>query len=68
MAIPNEEQTLEMLNKEPKVRVRITGDKNNPNYVTERVYVNGACIQIPVGEYVDVPETVAKMLEEKGII
>ena len=68
MAIPSEEQTLAMLDREPKVRIRIAGDKNNPNYVTERVYVNGACVQIPVGEAVDVPETIAKLLEEKGII
>lgn len=68
MAIPTEEQTLEMLSKEKKVRVRIRKDDNNPNYVTERVYVNGVCYQIEVGEYVDVPETIAKLLEEKGII
>lgn len=68
MAIPTEEQTLEMLSKEKKVRVRIRKDDNNPNYVTERVYVNGVCYQIEVGEYVDVPETIAKMLEDKGII
>ena len=66
MAIPTEEETLEMLSKEPKVRIR--KDDNNPNYVTERVYVNGVCYQIEVGEYADVPETVAKLLEEKGII
>lgn len=68
MAIPTEEQTLEMLSKEKKVRVRIRKDDNNPNYVTERVYVNGVCYQIEVGEYVDVPETIAKLLEDKGII
>ena len=68
MAIPDSASTFAMLEKEPKVRIRITGDKNNPNYVTERVYVNGVCYQIEVGEYVEVPETVAKLLEEKGII
>ena len=68
MAITTEEQTLDMLSKEKKVRVRIRKDDNNPNYVTERVYVNGVCYQIEVGEYVDVPETIAKMLEDKGII
>ena len=68
MAIPNEEQTLAMLNAEPKVRIRITADKNNPNYVTERVFVNGVCFQIEVGETVEVPETVAKLLQDKGII
>lgn len=68
MAIPSEEQTLSRLDKEKKVRVRIRKDENNPNYVTERVYVNGVCYQIPVGEYVEVPETISKLLEEKGII
>ena len=68
MAIPTENQTMAMLDKEKKVRVRIRKDDNNPNYVTERVYVNGVCYQIEVGEYVDVPETIAKMLEDKGII
>lgn len=68
MAIPSPEQTMKMLDKEPKVRIRITADKNNPNYVTERVYVNGVCYQIPVGEPVEVPETVSKLLEQKGII
>ena len=68
MAIPDEEQTLEMLDKEAKVKIRITADKNNPNYVTERVFVNGVCYQIPVGEYVDVPQTIADLLIKKGII
>lgn len=68
MAIPSIEETLRTLDKEPKSRIRITADKNNPNYVTERVYVNGACYQIPVGESVEVPETIAKLLEDKGII
>ncbi len=68
MAIPSEEQTLAKLEKEKKVRIRIRKDENNPNYVTERVFVNGVCYQIEVGEYVEVPETIAKLLEEKGII
>lgn len=68
MAIPDFDQTEALLDREPKVRIRITKDKNNPNYVTERVYVNGVCIQIPVGEAVEVPMTVANLLEKKGII
>lgn len=68
MAIPTEEQTMAKLEKEKKVRIRIRKDDNNPNYVTERVYVNGVCYQLEVGEYIEVPETIAKMLEEKGII
>ena len=68
MAIPNSEQTQKMLNREEKVNIRIPTDKNNPKYVTERVYVNGLCIQIPVGENVEVPKTIANLLEKKGII
>lgn len=68
MAIPSPEQTEVMLDKERKVLIRIREDKNNPNYVTERVYVNGVCYQIPVGESVEVPETVAKLLQDKGVI
>lgn len=68
MAIPSAEQTFEMLAKEKKFNIRIKGDKNNPNYVTERVFINGECIQIPVGEDVEVPETVYELLKRKGII
>ena len=68
MAIPTEEETLARLDKEKKVTIRIKEDKNNPNYVTERVYVNGVCYQIEVGEYVEVPQTVANLLMQKGII
>ena len=68
MAIPNGEQTLQMLKKERQVSIRIKAEKNNPNYVTEAVYINGECIQIPVGEVVEVPETVYNLLLRKGII
>ena len=68
MAIPTEEQTLAMLDAEIKIPVRIKSDKNNPNYVTEAVYVNGVCIQIEVGKEVPVPETVYKLLLRKGVI
>lgn len=68
MAIPSPEQTTKTLDKEPKVKVKIRNEKNNPNYTSEAVYVNGVCYQIPVGEYVEVPQTIANMLEEKGII
>lgn len=68
MAIPTEKETLDMLDKEPKHEIRIAPIKNNPNYVAERVYVNGVCYQIPVGETAKVPETIYKMLVEKGII
>lgn len=68
MAIPSSEETFAMLSKEKKYNICIRKDDNNPNYVTERVYVNGECIQIPVGEEVDVPETVFKLLRRKNII
>lgn len=68
MAIPSSEQTFAMLRKEKQYNINIRKDDNNPNYVTERVYVNGECIQIPVGEDVEVPETVFKLLRRKNII
>jgi hypothetical protein len=68
MAIPNGEQTLRLLRAEKHYPIRIKPEKNNPNYVTEAVYVNGECIQIPVGEDVEVPETVYKLLTRKGVI
>lgn len=66
--IPDENETLKMLSKEKQTTIRIRPDKNNPNYVTERVYVNGVCIQIPVGEDVEVSETVRKLLIKKGVL
>lgn len=68
MAIPSAAQTFKMLEKEKKFNVRIKPEKENPKYVTERVFVNGECIQIPVGEDVEVPETVYKLLIRKGVI
>lgn len=66
--IPDEKETLKRLSKEKQTTIRIRSDKNNPNYVTERVYVNGVCIQIPVGEDVEVSETVRKLLIKKGVL
>lgn len=66
--IPDEKETLKRLSKEKQTTIRIRSDKNNPNYVTERVYVNGVCIQIPVGEDVEVSETVRKLLIIKGVL
>lgn len=68
MAIPSEEQTLAALAKEEQFTIRIRKDNNNPNYVTERVYVNGVCIQIPVGEDVKVSKTVRDLLVKKGVL
>lgn len=66
--IPTDKETFEILGREKKYRIRIRPDKNDPKYVTEMVKVNGQCIQIPVGEDIDVPETVYRCLEAKGII
>lgn len=66
--IPSEEQTLAKLDKELKYRIRIKPEKENPNYVTERVFVNGVCYQIPVGEEVEVSKTVYDILIDRGII
>lgn len=68
MAIPSEEQTLEALEKEPKVEIKIKPETNNPNYKTERVIVNGVTYQIEVGKNVAVPKTIADVLERKGLI
>lgn len=66
--IPNEVETKKMLDAEPKHTVRIRKDENNPSYVTEMVTVNGLKIQIPVGEDVEVPDTVYKRLIAKRVI
>ena len=66
--ILSEEETLDFLKKEEQFSIRIRADKNNPNYVTECVYVNGVAIQIPVGEDVKVSKTVRDLLLRKGII
>lgn len=66
--IPNEQETLRRLDEEPRHRIKIRRDKNNASYVTERVYVNGVCIQIPVGEDIEVPRTVKELLERKEVI
>lgn len=65
--IPSADETLNMLAKERKYPIRIS-NRENPHYVTERVFVNGVCIQIHVGEDVEVPATVRKLLIEKGVI
>lgn len=66
--ILSEEETLDFLKKEEQISIRIRADKNNPNYVTECVYVNGVAIQIPGGEDVKVSKTVRDLLLRKGII
>ena len=68
MAIPSEEETLAKLNEEEQFTIRIKPEKDNPNYVTERVYVNGVCIQIEVGKDVKISKTVRDLLVAKGVI
>ena len=66
--LPSIEETQEMLNNQRKYLIRIKQEANNPNYKTERVIINGLCIQIPVGEEVEVPELVKNLLINKGVI
>ena len=68
MAIPSEQQTRENLRKENHFKIRIKPEQNNANYVTERVFVDGVCYQIPVVEEVEVPETIYELLKTKGIM
>lgn len=66
--ILSEAETLAELGKERKVRININNKGDDENYLTERVNVNGVTYQIPVGEDVEVPETVYKLLKNKGVI
>ena len=66
--ILSETETLAELAKEKKVRININNKGDDENYRTERVNVNGVTYQIPVGEDVEVPETVYKLLKKKGVI
>lgn len=54
------------LQKEPKVKVRIKEDPKDKNDVP--VCINGYIWQIKRGEFVEVPETVAKILAQAGYI
>ncbi len=66
--IKNQEETLQELEKETKVKVFIPFDKNAPLYKTEMVQVNGVNYQIEVGKEVEVPSTIAKVLKSAHII
>lgn len=67
-SIPTPEETYKMLNKQKKYKIKITKEQNNPNYVTERVIINGEVILIPVGQEVEVPQLVKELLENKGVL
>lgn len=61
--------TGEMLAEQPKVKIRLYQAKPPEKPLPdETVCVNGYIYQIKRGEYVEVPETVAKILEEAGRI
>ena len=60
--ILGEEETRAQLRAEKKHTIRIKPEENNPKYTTEFVYVNGVCYRIPVGEEVEVPETIYQRL------
>jgi maltose-binding protein MalE len=54
------------LQKETKIKVRIKEDPKDKNDVP--VCINGYIWQIKRGEFVEVPETVAKILAQAGYI
>lgn len=66
--ILNEQETLDLLAKERKVRININNKSDDEHYHTERVNVNGVTYQVPVGEDVEVPETIWNLLRKKGVI
>lgn len=51
-----------------KVKIRITPKEEYPDYQTEIVVYNFKTYQIPVGEEVEVPKPVARLLKRKGVI
>ena len=61
-----EKETGEELAKGEKVRIRLPKDKLNKEDVVVPVCINGYTYQIKRGEWVDVPEEVARILEEAG--
>ena len=61
-----EKATGEELAKSKKVRIRLPKDKLNKEDVVVPVCITGYTYQIKRGEWVDVPEEVARILEEAG--
>ena len=61
-----EKATGEELANGKKVRIRLPKDKLNKEDVVVPVCINGYTYQIKRGEWVDVPEEVARILEEAG--
>ena len=58
--------TFHIEEKGKKVRIRLPKDKLNKEDVVVPVCINGYTYQIKRGEWVDVPEEVARILEEAG--
>lgn len=63
-----EKQTGAALAEENKVRIRLPADKLNREDVVVPVCVNGYTYQIKRGEWVNVPQTVADILERAGYL
>lgn len=61
-----EQETGEALGKSKKVRIKVPADKLNKEDVIVPVCINGYTYQIKRGEWVDVPEEVAKILDDAG--
>ena len=61
-----QKQTGDELPKGKKVRIRLPMDKLKLADVVVPVCINGYTYQIKRGEWVDVPEEVARILEEAG--
>lgn len=63
--IREEMNTKAMLKKEPKVRIKIP---KNENYKVVNVVYNGVRFDFPTGENIEVPTTIADLLEEAKYI
>lgn len=61
-----EQETGEVLGKSKKVRIKIPADKLNKEDVIVPVCINGYTYQIKRGEWLEVPEEVAKILDDAG--
>lgn len=58
------ERTKRALAAQPKVRIMIPREKNDPIGAFETVQINGYTFQIIKGEYVEVPEQIATIIME----
>ena len=58
----------EVINEQPKVKVKIPVDERNKGMTHVDVVINGYRFTIKRGEAVEVPESVAELLEQGGYI